>query len=268
MTRTRLRASGADTERVLLRELKTPHGELDASDSEDEHPVDEHEGGDEERAGEETKHDGGVSTPSKSKTKRARRGPRGARRTNWRWAEGQRIIVQQENPKRGKSFHRCEKYKAARTVTEFLQLGGLWADLKNDSDRGYVIKDAPDSKPFLEAADVGWVRVPKRLSKTHDREARLAEARHAEATARYAAHVESFHEERRSNGVFVPDGATHQVRMLPFWEVASAQNDALDRELQRLEAVKSECAMWDYRVDNNVLDPKGVRACIGEGGTD
>lgn len=59
----------------------------------------------------------------------------------------------------------------------------------------------------------------------------------------------------------MPDGATHQVRMLPFWEAASAQNDALDRELQRLEAMKSGCAMWGYthRVDNNVLDARGGR---------
>ena len=76
----------------------------------------------------------------------------------------------------------------ARTVTEFLQLGGTWADLKNDSDRGYIIKDTPDSKPFLDAANLGWVRAPKGLSKTHDKEVRLAEARHAEAAERYAAH--------------------------------------------------------------------------------
>ena len=248
---------GADTERVLLRELETPHGDHDLGDSEDEHPVDEHEGGDEERAGEETKHDGGVSTPAKSRKKRARRGPRGSRRTNWRWAEGQRIIVQQKNPKRGKSFHRYEKYKAARTVTEFLQLGGSWADLKNDSDRGYVLKDVPDSKPFFEAANVGWVRTPKGLSKAHNREARLAEARYAEAKTKYAAHVESFHQERKSNGVFVPDGVAHQVRLLPFWEAASAQNDDVDRELQRLEAMKSECAKWGYRADHKVLDQRG-----------
>ena len=142
-------------------------------------------------------------------------------------------------------------------MTEFLQLGGSWADLKNDSDRGYVIKDAPDSKPFFEAANVGWVRAPKGLSKTHDREARLAEARHAEAKTRYAAHVESFHEERRSSGVFVPDGAAHRVRLLPFWEAASAQNDVVDKELQRLEAMKSECAKWGYRADHKVLDPRG-----------
>ena len=54
----------------------------------------------------------------------------------------------------------------------------------------------PDSKPFLDAANLGWVRAPKGLSKTHDKEVRLAEARHAEAAERYAAHVEQFHSER------------------------------------------------------------------------
>ena len=106
----------------------------------------------------------------------------------------------------GKSHARFDKYMGARTVTEFLQLGGTWADLKNDSDRGYIIKGVPDSKPFLDAANLGWVRAPKGLSRTHDKEAQLAEARHAHAEQRYAAHVERFHSEREKNRVFVPQG--------------------------------------------------------------
>jgi len=99
--------------------------------------------------GAESKAEGGVHTPKKAK-RSGHRGPRGAKRTRnrWiRWDQGQRIAVQKVNPKRpgGKSHARFDKYMGARTVTEFLQLGGTWADLKNDSDRGYIIKGVPDS---------------------------------------------------------------------------------------------------------------------------
>ena len=51
---------------------------------------------------------------------------------------GARIAVVQKNPKRGASGERFEKYMAATTADEFLELGGTRADLKYDIARGWV----------------------------------------------------------------------------------------------------------------------------------
>ena len=48
------------------------------------------------------------------------------------------IAVVQKNPKRGASGKRFEKYMAATTAKEFLELGGTRADLKYDIARGWV----------------------------------------------------------------------------------------------------------------------------------
>jgi len=49
------------------------------------------------------------------------------------------IVVLSKNPKRGKSRERYERYKLARTVQEYYDLGGSRADLVFDMDRGYAM---------------------------------------------------------------------------------------------------------------------------------
>ena len=47
-----------------------------------------------------------------------------------------RCKVQQENPKKNMSADRYERYKAARTLQEVLDLGGSRGDIGNDMLRG------------------------------------------------------------------------------------------------------------------------------------
>ena len=51
------------------------------------------------------------------------------------------ITYRQDNPKRegSKSFHRYEKYKVAKTIKEFFDLGGSKADLSFDLARGFLL---------------------------------------------------------------------------------------------------------------------------------
>ena len=46
----------------------------------------------------------------------------------------------QENPKTpgSKSFQRYERYKCARSVAEFKELGGTAADLRYDEKKGFL----------------------------------------------------------------------------------------------------------------------------------
>ena len=46
--------------------------------------------------------------------------------------------MQQRNPKSGLSRARYEKYKKARTLREIKQLGGSWADIIWDFERGFI----------------------------------------------------------------------------------------------------------------------------------
>ena len=40
--------------------------------------------------------------------------------------------LQQENPKKGMSAQRCDRYKAARSLGQILELGGSRGDIGND----------------------------------------------------------------------------------------------------------------------------------------
>ena len=46
--------------------------------------------------------------------------------------------VQQDNPKKNMSADRYERYKAARTLQQVLDLGGSRGDIANDMLRGYI----------------------------------------------------------------------------------------------------------------------------------
>lgn len=50
------------------------------------------------------------------------------------------LKYQENNPKRkgSKAYTRFEKYMKATTVAKFLELGGLKADLRYDSEKGFV----------------------------------------------------------------------------------------------------------------------------------
>ena len=54
--------------------------------------------------------------------------------------ENSKIEYVANNPKRkgSKAHTRFAKYMAAKTVAEFLKLGGLKADLRYDSDHGFL----------------------------------------------------------------------------------------------------------------------------------
>ena len=48
----------------------------------------------------------------------------------------------QQNPKTAgsKCYQRYERYKAAMTVGQFLDLGGTIADLQYDTEKGFVVR--------------------------------------------------------------------------------------------------------------------------------
>ena len=62
--------------------------------------------------------------------------------------------VQQDNPKRQKSGERYERYKAARTLRQVLDLGGSRADIAHDMVRGYIVcDDSAVQKDILSTAN-------------------------------------------------------------------------------------------------------------------
>ena len=74
------------------------------------------------------------------------------------------IVVLSQNPKRGKSFERYERYKRARTVQEYFDLGGLRADFFFDMDRSFLmLKTAVVERLVSEGKDVA-LRAVDRVS--------------------------------------------------------------------------------------------------------
>ena len=66
----------------------------------------------------------------------------------------------QANPKtRGKTFERYERYKAATTFNEAVELGATWADLV------WALDSRLPSRP--------WTGLSRNLSSAHERKARL-----------------------------------------------------------------------------------------------
>ena len=67
------------------------------------------------------------------------------------------LTIRQDNPKLAgsKSYFRYEQYKHAKTVTQFLEMGGTAPDLKHDVSKGFityegelpVLAAVPSSKP-------------------------------------------------------------------------------------------------------------------------
>ena len=103
-------------------------------------------------------------------------------RDEWRWEQSQRIAYQQVNPKRpdSKCFKAYEKYKHARTVTEFFQLGGTWGALDWDRERGFVV-ERQATLAEVESGMAGWADAPAGLSKKTEQKrfsSRMAAHRH------------------------------------------------------------------------------------------
>ena len=69
--------------------------------------------------------------------------------------------VQQDNPKKNMSADRYERYKAARTLQQVLDLGGSRGDIANDMLRGYiVVEDREIHEAILMTQEFG--REPQR----------------------------------------------------------------------------------------------------------
>ena len=163
-----------------------------------------------------------------------------ARPPSVRWEKGQRIIVQQVNPKtRGtECYARYEKYKSAKTVGEYLRLGGTRGDLRHDSVRRFVVEwEGPlkdgEVEGFLAARPVG-------VSKGAWTEEQVARKR-------YAAHAAAFRSRRERDGAVAPDGAPLSVRLLPFWDLKAEIDHKVDGQMRIIAAMARECAGWTQR---------------------
>ena len=75
--------------------------------------------------------------------------------------------VQQDNPKKGVSADRYDRYKAARTLQQILDLGGGRGDIGNDMVRGYIQCEDPSIQEaiLLTANESERRRLPAHLQK-------------------------------------------------------------------------------------------------------
>ena len=75
--------------------------------------------------------------------------------------------VQQDNPKKNMSADRYERYKAARTLQQVLDLGGSRGDIGNDMVRGYIQCEDPSIQEaiLLTANESERRRLPAHLQK-------------------------------------------------------------------------------------------------------
>ena len=199
---------------------------------------------DEPEADEESKQDGkgktirvGARRPKRRKPPDPERPEQPSKKKRWPklapWSEDKKIVCLQENPKAKDkpSGVRYEKYKAAKTVREYLDLGGTKDDLRWDRRRSYVVAQGDGealAAPTADLQDMFDVVVPE------------VEA----ARKRYARQSEAFHAEREAAGAAPPQELSHSVRMLPFWEAAVAAEPILDKVSNQIKACAQEAAMW------------------------
>ena len=183
------------------------------------------------------------------------------------------IRILQKNPKRSGtlSHRRYEKYKAAKTVKEFLELGGTRGDLRHDTrpENGFIVAlhttDAADyGEPIEHWLDrvepglgerCGPIMCDEGFEYTEDIEssALRARTRAVRTIARSltggaaqkvkramdrirratGTHAEAFHAERQKLGVdeVIPKHATAQDRLSPYWEASAAYSKVEGRGL-------------------------------------
>ena len=147
------------------------------------------------------------------------------------------IHYNQVNPKSGASFHKYEKYKHAKTIKEFYELGGKGADLTNDGKKGYFYVQetaAPATAP--------WLPPVAAVSRSHN--AYAAEQRRQGRLAVYAAHQVQFFQSRPA-----PAEGPQALRLLPYWDAAVKFGDGLKQELNLIQGLANEYAMWQQQLD-------------------
>eukprot|EP00746_Dinoflagellata_sp_MGD_P127724 gnl/MRDRNA2_/MRDRNA2_62227_c0_seq1.p1 gnl/MRDRNA2_/MRDRNA2_62227_c0~~gnl/MRDRNA2_/MRDRNA2_62227_c0_seq1.p1 ORF type:complete len:1902 (+),score=464.19 gnl/MRDRNA2_/MRDRNA2_62227_c0_seq1:92-5797(+) len=75
-----------------------------------------------------------------------------------------KISYQQENPKKAGAQIRYEKYKKAKTVAEFYQLGGATGDLKYDYGKGFLTIVSADGKSANSGTKAGSIKVVAKVA--------------------------------------------------------------------------------------------------------
>ena len=160
----------------------------------------------------------------------------------------QPISLMQVNPKRvgGKSRARYEIYKEAKTVREFLELGGTTGDLKHDRGKGFINVLPWDGKKAVKpsawlslsaAANMGgtctWAR------------AMAVKAEQASEDA-YAAQVGEFFRDRIAGGACGPDEVADMFKALPVWEAHATFGDRADKALGLVRQLAVEFALWHH----------------------
>ena len=153
----------------------------------------------------------------------------------------QPIAVRQENPKlRGsKCWRRYNRYRAARTVGEYLQLGGTRADLRHDLERGFI-NVTPNC-----AWSAGWLQPDPLLNRAHCRQHRTkSEETEALEKLAYEALEADFHRARKEKGVEVPAGVGASVRNMAFWEANAAATRKSMERMATVQELARQVAMW------------------------
>ena len=155
----------------------------------------------------------------------------------------QSLSVRQDNPKQRDSLShtRYEKYKPARTVREFLNLGGTRADLRHDLKKGFIILLA--QKPG--GANAGWCSPPAALSTKH---AATAAEWASYAVEEYAQNAVEYLEKRSESDQNVPEGISEEDKLLPIWEMHSGEGctEYVDRALGATHTLAREFAQWHH----------------------
>ena len=223
---------------------------------------------DDPEAEEESKQDGrertirvGARRPKRRKPPDPERPKQPSKKKRWPklapWSEDKKIVCRQENPKAKDkpSGVRYEKYKAAKTVREYHDLGGTKDDLRWDRRRSFVVAQGDGEALAAPTAD---------LQEMFDVVVPEVEA----ARKRYARQSEAFHAEREAAGAAPPQELSHSVRMLPFWEAAVAAEPILDKVSNQIKACAQEAAMWRLFKDGRGEAKRGKGGGSASGGAE
>ena len=163
----------------------------------------------------------------------------------------QAIQVRQDNPKTmgSASYDRYEKYKSARTVRAYKELGGTGADLAYDRKRGFVTILTEDAS-YAGSGEwqPGWLPTPTLCTGY----AMRVEEAEAHALRSYAARAETFFSERVAAGVDPKAGADELVRLMPLWEAdATFDPKRVESCFFTMDALAKDFAHWRRRGDSS-----------------
>lgn len=155
------------------------------------------------------------------------------------WSESQKIQCLQKNPKTkgDMCYERYERYKKAKTVREYLSLGGTKDDLRWDRRRLFVVAKGKFEEGEAHSAAANVVG-------DIERDCNMVCPELETARERYARQAQAFHAEREKDGTAPPAELPYNVRMLPFWEAVSAAEAELDAALSGVRKCAQEAACW------------------------